>query len=493
METQPNTIPVTVDKSHLITIGEKLYAESIELIRELVNNAYDADATETHITLAEDRIEVADNGSGMDLEGLRQYFNIGSIEKKIHPRSKRLGRDRIGQFGIGKFASLAASGSFTVMTQQGDFAATVTFDKEQWRKQGDSWELPLAVSSADQKRGDGTTIILTQLSRGFDTETVERRLIESVPLKAKDFQVFLNGAPVRPRVYPGQRIPFLEGTPFGPVHGEIVLLPSSQVSTVEPLGIECKVKQVMVRRELFGMEEWGRDVARVRGEAHADFLPITSDRSGFIIDSEEYRAFTKVMHRVMQEVRQVLTRQAGERETRTVRKALREALHRVQSALSRHPDLAPPGMLPLAEEGPGTGGAGLVREQKSPKVETVGEEGAPKTITRKPRTKKPKVVSLTPNAILQRLRLGQTGITCCLDRFGEDGPECFTEGTIIYINRDHLLYKRQLRNREAHTMHLTRLLTQEIALMKDPRDAHGAFLHQSQLLRDAFQDGSKQS
>ena len=42
-------LPVTVDKSHLVTIGERLYAESIELIRELVNNAYDADATEVKV------------------------------------------------------------------------------------------------------------------------------------------------------------------------------------------------------------------------------------------------------------------------------------------------------------------------------------------------------------------------------------------------------------------------------------------------------------
>jgi hypothetical protein len=41
-------LPVTVDKSHLITIGERLYSESIELIRELVNNAYDADAKDCH-------------------------------------------------------------------------------------------------------------------------------------------------------------------------------------------------------------------------------------------------------------------------------------------------------------------------------------------------------------------------------------------------------------------------------------------------------------
>ena len=75
------TIPVKVDRSHIITIGRRLYSESVELIRELVNNAYDADATEVRITIREDEIEVADNGLGMDLEGQRKYLNIGSKEK----------------------------------------------------------------------------------------------------------------------------------------------------------------------------------------------------------------------------------------------------------------------------------------------------------------------------------------------------------------------------------------------------------------------------
>jgi hypothetical protein len=112
----------------------------------------------------------------------------------------------------------------------------------------------------------------------------------------------------------------------------------------------------------------------------------------------------------------------------------------------------------------------------------------PTGLTRKPRTKKPKAVALTPNAVIQRLKLGQTGITCCLDRFGEDGPECFTEGNVIYINRDHPLHRRQLGNREAHTMHLARPMTQEISLMKDPKDARAAFTRQSGLLRDAFRE-----
>ena len=76
MQTNETTISITVDKSHLITIGEKLYAESIELIRELVNNAYDADASEVYVAITEERITVSDDGTGMNMAGLRQYFTM---------------------------------------------------------------------------------------------------------------------------------------------------------------------------------------------------------------------------------------------------------------------------------------------------------------------------------------------------------------------------------------------------------------------------------
>jgi HSP90 family molecular chaperone len=117
--------PAAVDKSHLITIGERLYSQSIELIRELVNNAYGADATRVGVTLGSDSIVVEDDGSGMDLDGLKQYFNIGSQEKLQNPLSSRFQRVRVGQFGIGKFASLAACRRFEVTTQKGDFVARV--------------------------------------------------------------------------------------------------------------------------------------------------------------------------------------------------------------------------------------------------------------------------------------------------------------------------------------------------------------------------------
>lgn len=40
------------------------------MIRELVYNAYDADATQVDVTVTEKEIVISDNGEGMDMEGL---------------------------------------------------------------------------------------------------------------------------------------------------------------------------------------------------------------------------------------------------------------------------------------------------------------------------------------------------------------------------------------------------------------------------------------
>lgn len=65
-----NTNKVSVDKSHLFTLGEKMYRESIEFVRELVTNAYDADATEVMVNIGDDTITIEDNGGGMGEKGL---------------------------------------------------------------------------------------------------------------------------------------------------------------------------------------------------------------------------------------------------------------------------------------------------------------------------------------------------------------------------------------------------------------------------------------
>lgn len=482
-----DTIPITVDKSHLITIGERLYSESVELVRELVNNAYDADATEVQVTVSSDKVVVEDNGTGMDRHGLKQYFTIGSTFKKTQRKSPRFQRERIGEFGIGKFSSLSACRLFEIFTKKGDFAATVTFDKDEWNKSGERWCLPLRFETPGHNQPDGTRVSLFELIRIFDLETVERRLQESVPLKAPDFAVSLNGRKLHPKYLAGRRIPFMEGTSFGVVHGEIVVSPGSCADR-ELSGIECKVRQVTVKKDFFGLADFiGEDAERISGEVHADFLPVSSDHSGFILDSPEYQAFAEVMKRIIERLRHELSSLKDEKENRRVSRSLKAVISKIQDALLKNSDWCPSGFLPI---NPADAKKTFVSDGQPQQFAGEAQSAGKTAKTR--RTKQLKLKQLSPSALVKKLKIGRQGLALIMDHFGPESPESFTEGEIIHINRDHPLFIREAAGKERHIMHISRLIAQEIALMSRPKNPRQAFDRQSKLLRDAFSGRAKQ-
>jgi signal transduction histidine kinase len=99
-----------VDSALLSEIGEKLVTTPHVALSELVKNAYDADATEVHVTIRADEndlptVEVRDNGHGMTLNDVRRYWmRIGTTNKVDVQSSPRFGRRRTGAKGIGRFA-----------------------------------------------------------------------------------------------------------------------------------------------------------------------------------------------------------------------------------------------------------------------------------------------------------------------------------------------------------------------------------------------------
>jgi len=475
-------IPVTVDKSHLITIGERLYPENVELLRELVNNGYDADATEVKITILENEIIVEDNGSGMDFEGLKQYFNIGSPFKRENPRSPKFDRTRIGEFGIGKFSVLSNCEHFEVFTKKRDFAGTVSFDKNDWKIQPEEWQLPFRREKSSDSIPDGSKIVLRGLKKKFEIESVERRLIETLPLKAPDFNVYLNGKKLLPRLLTGRKIPFLEGTSYGIIHGEIVILPASRIIH-EEAGILVRVKQVSIRRLSFGIES--HLLPRITGEVSADFLPLTADRNDFLRDTSEFEVFNKVMERIIAQAREELNRQADEKENARIKRALKEVTEKIESALMKNKEWCPAGLLPVGEPSGsdvasiGSGGIKTTENQEIIKTDT-------KDKSKKKRVRRHHLKHLTPSALVKKMKIGQMNLALVLDHFGPDGPESFIEGEIIYINRDHPLHMRELKNRERHIMNVARLICQEISLMSKPKDPRQAYERQSKLLKDAF-------
>jgi len=93
-------------------LSRGLYRSTANAFKELINNAYDADATVVRINTnfpEFDFISCADNGIGMPIEQFLRYFDkngIGSCNKRKHKKdtTEKYGRPIIGRLGIGMLA-----------------------------------------------------------------------------------------------------------------------------------------------------------------------------------------------------------------------------------------------------------------------------------------------------------------------------------------------------------------------------------------------------
>jgi hypothetical protein len=99
--------------------SEGLYASPNKAVEELVANAFDAGAQTVQVILTTNMhdqdasIVVIDDGEGMGVEGLKRHWLIGISNKRRLGDKLPLGRQQIGQFGIGKLATYVLSERLT--------------------------------------------------------------------------------------------------------------------------------------------------------------------------------------------------------------------------------------------------------------------------------------------------------------------------------------------------------------------------------------------
>jgi hypothetical protein len=144
-------------------------------------------------------------------------------------------------------------------------------------------------------------------------------------------------------------------------------------------------------------------------------------RTGFIKDSSEYNEFLKVMRKIMEGVKISLQKLTMKKEGKKVSRALKDALQRIYRALAANPDLSPFDALPICEQTKGFGGAAAAPKEgegEGVHEEEIKAEEKPAVTEKKKKKKKPKVKRLTPNAIIKKIRFGETGVSCVVDSFG---------------------------------------------------------------------------
>lgn len=122
-------IPVTISYKIIELFSASMYSSPNKAFEELVSNSYDAGASHVSVyvpidkSLSDSILWVADNGSSMDVDGLKQFWKIGVSNKRINENTDRL---PIGKFGIGKLATYVLTNKLTLLCKanNGKYYAT---------------------------------------------------------------------------------------------------------------------------------------------------------------------------------------------------------------------------------------------------------------------------------------------------------------------------------------------------------------------------------
>jgi hypothetical protein len=309
-------------------LGEDHYPYAEYLYHELAANAWDEDASAVHIVETVVRpagrgqspiyeITVSDDGNGMDLDRLREYFTVGESGKPERQTSDREGRPLIGRIGVGKVAILKAARSWRITTERhlgvdDPVRLRVRVDIDEWIQE----RVPgFAVEFLEPTGQAGTDIVLEGVQVRFRQDRILRHL-QRLPL-GDGFNVWRNGDLIPPRRWYGidkididERVEWLEpgGTiRKGALRGEIWIRPEAATKREqaylkepgseeeglrrEPAGVEVRVNKDMIVRDFFGHESHGHSVNRIWGWVDADWLPILGNRTDYLRDHPAGHAF----------------------------------------------------------------------------------------------------------------------------------------------------------------------------------------------------------
>ncbi len=293
-----------VDPRLASLLGEG-YRSTEQALKELIDNAWDADAEHVWISLPEpmtsDPIVVRDDGSGMTEREVRsEYLKVARDRRTSKgDRTPKKHRSVKGRKGIGKFAGLVAADVMDLDTRVRGQLTTLRIVKQQVLEAHQDLEkidLPIATTTC-KKSDHGTKLTLSSLNTHFTLPQPEslRELLALEYGRERDFALFVNGEQLAHEDIPGDKFSATIELPSAgtvTVNFTIMEHPASKSQA----GILMRVGgKVVGRPSLMGLDD-DRDVParllrHVVGEVVADSLEedVTADWGAIIENSKGYQ------------------------------------------------------------------------------------------------------------------------------------------------------------------------------------------------------------
>jgi hypothetical protein len=292
-----------VDPRLASLLGES-YRSSEDAVKELVDNAWDADAATVKITLPDamttDPIVVEDTGYGMTPQEVQQdYLRVARDRRAKRGTHTPRGRPVKGRRGIGKFAGLMVAGEMVVVTRAAGQRTTLVIRRDDLVRDDtrdlERIDLPREIAACD--KGDhGTTVALSQLHQNLTFPSSEklRQLLVMEYGRVQGFVVFVNGERLGVRDAPGETFEMREDLGLkDPVDLTFKIMNQRQPERRSGIAIRVDGK-IVGKPGFFGLEEdetIPKDILRrIFGEISADGLEGTADSGAVIENSKQCAA-----------------------------------------------------------------------------------------------------------------------------------------------------------------------------------------------------------
>lgn len=293
------TTELKVHPSFFREFATKTWVSPNEVVKELIENAFDEDATISLVTIMKDGSVIIEDNAGMTEDSMEKFLLLGSPHKKHERISPRLHRVRTGRYGTGRLSFLTSFESMKIRTKRDNFEKNVMIDGNTLDRlfRGNALLDELREPSLGR---NGTELTLKGSKTVIDAFRLIKEIRQLAILRQPMFEVYIKQTEkfsewqfndvqqiLAPEIQ-GHRI--MLNLEDGRITGEIVI--ARRPLSEDEKGIAIMVGNHIVTRDNFGFDT---KLNRVTGFVRCDTLTSRFADKSAIIEDEEYAKFNQVM------------------------------------------------------------------------------------------------------------------------------------------------------------------------------------------------------
>lgn len=299
------TVELKVHPSFFKEFATKTWVSPNDIVKEMIENAFDEDATKVLITIVNDNNIVIEDDAGMDEEGMNKFLVLGSPHKKTDFISPRLKRTRTGRYGTGRLSFLTSFDSMKMRTKRDTFRKSIVIDSssldELYKGNSRLKELDEPLLARN-----GTELTLSNSKVNIDPIKLIKEIRKLAILRYPLFEVYWKSANsfnewdlvdaeiISPPDIQGHRIPVNIESPR--IVGEILI--ARRPLSEEERGIGIMIRNHIVTRTLFDLDS---RLSRITGFVRCDALTSRFADKSALIEDDQYVAFHKTMKDFMKD------------------------------------------------------------------------------------------------------------------------------------------------------------------------------------------------